>query len=447
MKIYIVDDELEIRKSLKNILEDENYEVEDFANKKSLLKNLTKERPSLILLDVWLGKDDGIEILDECKKIYPMIPIVMISGHGTIELAVTATKKGAIDFIEKPLSISKVLETINKVLNKNPNDEIPDIKLEYDIILGESLAIKKVKFAISQAASTNARVFIYGENGTGKELVARSIVLNSKRKNNPYIEINCAAIPEELIESELFGYEKGAFTGANEKRIGKFEAANLGTLLLDEICDMTLATQAKVLRVLQEQRFERIGSTDSIQVDVRVIAATNIPVEEAIKEGKFREDLYYRLNVIPIYIPPLRERRADIPVLIDHYMNVSIKENDLQSKKIDNDAISILSNHFWPGNIRELKNIIERLCILTIGETITGKDAKEALKGFGKAEEIFEQGDLKKAKDEFERQYILKTLQLNEGNVNKASKILGVERTHLYRKIKSLNISIDNILE
>jgi two-component system nitrogen regulation response regulator NtrX len=447
MKIYIVDDELEIRKSLKNILEDENYEVEDFANKKSLLKNLTKERPSLILLDVWLGKDDGIEILDECKKIYPMIPIVMISGHGTIELAVTATKKGAIDFIEKPLSISKVLETINKVLNKNPNDEIPDIKLEYDIILGESLAIKKVKFAISQAASTNARVFIYGENGTGKELVARSIVLNSKRKNNPYIEINCAAIPEELIESELFGYEKGAFTGASEKRIGKFEAANLGTLLLDEICDMTLATQAKVLRVLQEQRFERIGSTDSIQVDVRVIAATNIPVEEAIKEGKFREDLYYRLNVIPIYIPPLRERRGDIPVLIDHYMNVSIKENDLQSKKIDNDAISILSNHFWPGNIRELKNIIERLCILTIGETITGKDAKDALKGFGKAEEIFEQGDLKKAKDEFERQYILKTLQLNEGNVNKASKILGVERTHLYRKIKSLNISIDNILE
>jgi len=447
MKIYIVDDELEIRKSLKNILEDENYEVEDFANKKSLLKNLIKERPSLILLDVWLGKDDGIEILDECKKIYPMIPIVMISGHGTIELAVTATKKGAIDFIEKPLSISKVLETINKVLNKNPNDEIPDIKLEYDIILGESLAIKKVKFAISQAASTNARVFIYGENGTGKELVARSIVLNSKRKNNPYIEINCAAIPEELIESELFGYEKGAFTGASEKRIGKFEAANLGTLLLDEICDMTLATQAKVLRVLQEQRFERIGSTDSIQVDVRVIAATNIPVEEAIKEGKFREDLYYRLNVIPIYIPPLRERRGDIPVLIDHYMNVSIKENDLQSKKIDNDAISILSNHFWPGNIRELKNIIERLCILTIGETITGKDAKEALKGFGKAEEIFEQGDLKKAKDEFERQYILKTLQLNEGNVNKASKILGVERTHLYRKIKSLNISIDNILE
>jgi len=445
MKIYIVDDEIEIRKSLRNILEDENFEVEDFSNKKNLLKSLVKERPSLILLDVWLGKDDGIEILDECKKIYPMIPIIMISGHGTIELAVTATKKGAIDFIEKPLSISKVLETINNALLKEDKEEIPLIKLEYDIIIGESIAIKKVKFAISQAAATNARVFIYGENGTGKELVARSIVLNSKRKLNPYIEINCAAIPEELIEAELFGYEKGSFTGANEKRIGKFEAANTGTLLLDEICDMSLATQAKVLRVLQEQRFERVGSSDSIQVDVRVIAATNIPVEEAIKEGKFREDLYYRLNVIPIYIPPLRDRKSDIPLIIDHYMKLAISENNVEGKKIDNDAIAILTNHFWPGNIRELKNIIDRLCILTIGDTITIKDAKEALKGFSKAEEIFEQGDLKKAKDEFERQYIIKTLQLNEGNVSKTSKILGVERTHLYRKIKSLNIVIDNI--
>ncbi|NBU99585.1 MAG: sigma-54-dependent Fis family transcriptional regulator, partial [Spirochaetia bacterium] len=257
--------------------------------------------------------------------------------------------------------------------------------------------------------------------------------------------INCAAIPEELIEAELFGYEKGSFTGANEKRIGKFEAANTGTLLLDEICDMSLATQAKVLRVLQEQRFERVGSSDSIQVDVRVIAATNIPVEEAIKEGKFREDLYYRLNVIPIYIPPLRDRKSDIPLIIDHYMKLAISENNVEGKKIDNDAIAILTNHFWPGNIRELKNIIDRLCILTIGDTITIKDAKEALKGFSKAEEIFEQGDLKKAKDEFERQYIIKTLQLNEGNVSKTSKILGVERTHLYRKIKSLNIVIDNI--
>ena len=445
MKIFIVDDEIEIRKSLRHILEDEDYEVEDFSNSKSLLKSLSKERPALLLLDVWLGKEDGLQILDECKKIYPLLPIVMISGHGTIELAVSATKKGAVDFLEKPLSISKVLDTINTVLAKQINSEIPEVKLEFDQNIGQSQAIKKVKFAISQAASTNARVFIYGENGTGKELVAKSIFLNSKRRENPYIEINCAAIPEELIESELFGYEKGAFTGAVEKRIGKFEAANNGTIFLDEICDMSLSTQAKVLRILQEQRFEKIGSSESITVDVRVIAATNIPVDDAIKEGKFREDLYYRLNVIPIIIPPLRERKGDIPLLLDFYIQHTIKVNDLPLKKLDNEAITLLTNHFWPGNIRELKNVVERLCIMTISDTIKGKDVKEALIGFKKAEEIFEQGDLKKAKEEFERQYIIKTLQLNEANVSKTSKILGVERTHLYRKIKSLNIQIDNL--
>ncbi len=445
MKIFIVDDEIEIRKSLRNILEDEDYQVEDFANSKSLLKALAKERPSLLLLDVWLGKEDGLQILDECKKIYPLLPIVMISGHGTIELAVSATKKGAVDFLEKPLSISKVLDTINTVLAKQIDSEIPEVKLEFDQIIGQSQAIKKVKFAISQAASTNARVFIYGENGTGKELVAKSIFLNYKRRENPYIEINCAAIPEDLIESELFGYEKGAFTGAVEKRIGKFEAANNGTIFLDEICDMSLATQAKVLRILQEQRFEKLGSSESITVDVRVIAATNIPVEDAIKEGKFREDLYYRLNVIPIIIPPLRERKTDIPLLLDFYIQHTIKTNDLPLKKLDNEAIALLTNHFWPGNIRELKNVVERLCIMTIADTIKGKDVKEALIGFKKAEEIFEQGDLKKAKEEFERQYIIKTLQLNDANVSKTSKILGVERTHLYRKIKSLNIQIDNL--
>ncbi|MCB1156721.1 MAG: sigma-54-dependent Fis family transcriptional regulator [Leptospiraceae bacterium] len=446
-KIYIVDDEREIRKTLRNILEDENFEVDDFANGKTLLKVLPKERPSLLLLDVWLGKDDGLDVLEECKKIYPTLPVVMISGHGTIELAVSATKKGAFDFLEKPLSLQKVLDTIHSALKKNEKTEIPDVILEYDPIIGESSAIKKVKFAISQAASTNARVFIYGENGTGKELVARSIYQNSKRKDKPYIEINCAAIPEELIESELFGYEKGAFTGAAEKRIGKFESANHGTLFLDEICDMSLSTQAKVLRILQEQRFEKLGSSDTITVDVRVIAATNIPVEDAIREGRFREDLYYRLNVIPIIIPPLRERREDIPLLLDFYMKEIAEFNGIEAKMMDNEAVSILTNHFWPGNIRELKNVVERLSIMTIGNTIKGKDTKDALIGFKKAEEIFQQGDLKKAKEEFERQYIIKSLQMNEGNVSKTSKILGVERTHLYRKIKSLNIQIDNLSE
>ncbi|MGE8888098.1 sigma-54-dependent transcriptional regulator, partial [Leptospira interrogans] len=308
MKIFIADDEPEIRKSLKEILEDENFEVETFATGKTLLKQLKNDRPSLILLDVWLGKEDGITILEECKKIYPTLPILMISGHGTIEIAVAATKKGAVDFLEKPLSIEKVLQAIDDLVKSDQKNSASDIKLEYDEILGNSPAIQKVKFAIAQAASTNARVFIYGENGTGKELVAKTIFKNSKRKDSPFVEMNCAAIPEELIESELFGFTKGAFTGATDSRIGKFEAANGGTLFLDEICDMSLSTQAKVLRILQEQRFEKLGSTETITVDVRIIAATNIPVEEAIRDGKFREDLYYRLNVIPITIPPLRER-------------------------------------------------------------------------------------------------------------------------------------------
>ncbi len=447
--IYILDDEKEIRKSLRAILEDENYEVEDFSNGKSLLKALSKDRPALILLDVWVGKEDGLVILDECKKIYPTLPLVMISGHATIELAVNATKKGAIDFLEKPLSISKVIETIESALQKSidNSEEIPPFKLEYDDILGVSQGIKKVKFSIYQAAQTNARVFIYGENGTGKELVAKAIFQNSKRREFPYVEINCAAIPEDLIESELFGYEKGAFTGAAERKIGKFEQAHAGTLFLDEICDMSLSTQAKVLRVLQEQRFERIGGNESITVDVRVIAATNISVEDAIKEGKFREDLYYRLNVIPIGLPPLRERKQDIPILVEHYLKKSILDNELTTKTIERDALDLLTSHFWPGNIRELRNILERLSILVHGDVIRGKDVKDTLQGFKKANEMAERGDLKHAKDEFERQYIIKTLQNFDGNVSRASKALGIERTHLYRKLKSLNIQVDQVNE
>ncbi|MCZ8155513.1 MAG: sigma-54 dependent transcriptional regulator [Leptospira sp.] len=447
--IYILDDEKEIRKSLRAILEDENYEVEDFSSGKNLIKALSKDRPALILLDVWVGKEDGLVILGECKKIYPTLPIVMISGHGTIELAVNATKKGAVDFLEKPLSISKVIQTIEDSLQKSleSNAEIPPFKLEYDEILGVSVGIKKVKFSIYQAAQTNARVFIYGENGTGKELVARAIFQNSKRRDQPYVEINCAAIPEDLIESELFGHEKGAFTGASDRKIGKFEQAHNGTLFLDEICDMSLSTQAKVLRVLQEQRFERIGGNETISVDVRVIAATNISVEDAIKEGKFREDLYYRLNVIPIELPPLRDRRQDIPILVEHYLKKSIKDNDLNFKTIERDALDLLSNHFWPGNIRELRNILERLTILVPGDVIRGKDVKDSLLGFKKANEMAERGDLKHAKDEFERQYIMRTLLHFEGNVSRASKILGIERTHLHRKIKALNIQLDSINE
>ncbi|GBF49051.1 two component response regulator protein [Leptospira ryugenii] len=447
--IFIVDDEKEIRKSLRAILEDEGFIVEDFSSGKTFIKALAKDRPGLVLLDVWLGKEDGLQILDEAKKVYPMLPIVMISGHGTIELAVNATKKGAVDFLEKPLSIEKVIQTIEDAFEKTRDQpsEIPNFKLEYDDILGISQGINKVKFSIYQAAQTNARVFIYGENGTGKELVARAIYQNSKRREQSYVEINCAAIPEDLIESELFGHEKGSFTGAIDRKIGKFEQAHNGTLFLDEICDMTLATQAKVLRVLQEQRFERIGGNESISVDVRVIAATNISVEDAIREGKFREDLYYRLNVIPIEIPPLRERKQDIPILVEHYLKKSIKENDLTPKTVDREALDLLIQHFWPGNVRELRNILERLSILTHGETIRAKDVKDSLQGFKKANEMAERGDLKHAKDEFERQYIIRTLQNFDGNVSRASKALGIERTHLYRKLKSLNIQTEQTNE
>ncbi len=446
MKIYICDDEKEIRKSLRAVLEDEEYLVEDFASGKSMLKQLKIERPDLIFLDVWLGsKEDGLSLIDECKKIYPTIPIIMISGHGTIELAVSATKKGAIDFLEKPLSIEKVLKMVESVVSHKDSADFETVYLEFDEILGESPGIKKVKFAISQAAATNARVFIYGENGTGKELVARAIYKNSKRRDQSFVEINCAAIPEDLIESELFGHEKGAFTGAIERKKGRFELAHRGTLFLDEICDMSLSTQAKVLRVLQEQRFERVGGSETIEVDVRIIAATNIPVLEAIKEGRFREDLYYRLNVIPISMPPLRERVQDIPILVEHYLKKSVEENHLKPKKIDNEAIEVLKHHYWPGNIRELKNVIERLSIMVPEETIQPSHVKEALVGFTKANEMFEKGDLKSAKEEFERQYIMRALQISEGNVTKASKALGIERTHLYRKIKQLGILIDTI--
>ncbi|EMY68653.1 sigma-54-dependent transcriptional regulator [Leptospira vanthielii] len=445
--IYILDDETEIRKSLRVILEDEDYSVEDFANGKALLKALSKERPSLVLLDVWVGKEDGLTILDECKKLYPGLPIVMISGHGTIELAVNATKKGAVDFLEKSLSIEKVIQTIESALEKTKDTEIPEFKLEVDEILGESSSIQRVKFAIFQAAQTNARVFIFGENGTGKELTARAIHQNSKRKNEPYIEFNCAEYSEDILEQELFGSESSGVSDSSEIKIGRWEAAQNGTLFLDEVCDLTPAVQSKVLKAILEQRLDRVGGKEAVSVDVRIIAATNSNVEEAIREGRFREDLYYALSVIPMELPPLRDRNQDIPLLAEYYLKKSITENKLSSKTIDREGLDALTSHFWPGNVRELGNILERLSILVPGETIRAKDVKEALHGFKKANEMVARGDLKHAKEEFERQYIIKTLQICEGNVTRTSKALGIERTHLYRKLRSLNISVEQLNE
>jgi len=444
-KVCIIDDDKNVRNSLKEILEDEGYEVQLYASGKSCLKQLEKERPSVLFLDVWLNNEDGLEILKEIKKIYPTLPIIMISGHATIELAVQATKMGADDFLEKPLSIQTVLEKIDKVLQiKNP--QIKEIQLEYDELIGNSEQILKVKQAIAQAAKTNVRVFIYGENGTGKELVAKMIYKNSERKDKPFVDINCAAIPEDLIESELFGHEKGAFTGAIERRIGKFEQANGGTLFLDEICDMSLSTQAKVLRVIEEQQLTRVGGTEKIAIDVRIIAATNIDPLQAIKEGKFREDLYYRLNVIPIIMPPLRERITDIPLLLDHFLKKTIEANQLEPKVFTSAAIELLSQYNWPGNVRELKNVVERLVILTNDTKIDVDHVREGLFNFiQEKEEDFPGLDLRSARREFEKNYIIKALKQFDKNISKTAKFLGMERTHLHKKIKSLNIKIEEI--
>ncbi|GIX41792.1 MAG: sigma-54-dependent Fis family transcriptional regulator [Leptospiraceae bacterium] len=446
-KIYIIDDDKNIRTSLKEVLEDEGYEVQVFASGKNCLKQLEKERPSVIFLDVWLNKEDGIDVLKEIKNIYPALPVIMISGHATIELAVQATKMGAADFLEKPLSIQSILEKLEHVLQiKNHSLKDKEIKLEYDELIGTSEQILKVKQAIAQAAKTNARVFIYGENGTGKELVARMIYKNSQRKDKPFVDINCAAIPEELIESELFGHEKGAFTGAIERRIGKFEQANGGTLFLDEICDMSLSTQAKVLRVIEEQQLTRVGGTEKIAIDVRIIAATNIDPLQAIKEGKFREDLYYRLNVIPIIMPPLRERVADIPLLLDYFLKKTIDTNKLKPKVFTPAAIELLTQYDWPGNVRELKNVVERLAILTDSSKIDVDNVRESLFNFTyDREDDFPGLDLRSARREFEKNYIIKALKQFDKNISKTAKFLGMERTHLHKKIKSLNIKIEEI--
>ena len=450
MKIFIVDDDKSIRASLTDVLEDEDYQVASFASGKTMLKALARERPALILLDVWMGKEDGLEILDKIKEEYPALPVLMISGHGTIEQAVTATKKGAVDFLEKPLSLDNVLARIAAVLQRDEQNGKPPekVELDHDEIVGGSEQVQKVKQAIAQAAGTNARVFIYGENGTGKELVARAIYANSRRSDGVFVEVNCAAIPEELIESELFGHEKGAFTGATEQRVGKFELADGGTLFLDEICDMSLGTQARVLRALQEQRFSRVGGTDLLEVDVRIIAATNIPPEEAIKEGRFREDLYYRLNVIPITMAPLRERPQDIPLLLDHFLRETSEEHQLPRKKFNSAAVDMLVSYGWPGNVRELKNVVERLCIMSSEDEITGETVSYHLNDLRNKPIIGAipvTGDLRSAREDFERNYIMQALRQNEKNVSRASKFLGMERTNLHRKIKTLGIDLEKL--
>ena len=447
--ILAVDDEVAILQSLSGILSDEGFEVLTASNGYEALKVIEEESPDLVLLDIWMPGIDGIETLQEIKRTNPFLQVVIISGHGTIETAVKATKLGAYDFIEKPLSIEKVVVTINNALNfrrlEEENRFLRKKTLEKHSITGNSPPIQALKKQIAVAAPTNAWIFITGENGTGKELVARTIHQMSRRADKPLIDVNCAAIPDELIESELFGHEKGAFTGSTSRKRGKFEVANGGSIFLDEIGDMSLKTQAKILRILQEQKFERVGGTRTLTVNVRVIAASNKDLEREIEKGAFREDLYYRLNVIPIEVPPLRNRTEDIPLLVETFLKEFSEEGHCALKTVTPRAIEHLKLYRWPGNIRELKNLVERLAIMTESEVIDEADIPSSYKRKDTMTlevGIFDVDSLKEAKKEFEKMYILRRLSENENNISQTADSIGVERSHLHKKIKAFGLRL-----
>src|SRR6266704_1903255 len=375
--ILIVDDESGVRASLAGILGDEGYLVQAVERGEDCLQALEGRRYDLLLLDVWLPRMDGLETLSRVRILDPELPVIVISGHGNIETAVKAVRMGAQDFVEKPLSLEKTLLVVKNALRQRRlESENRSLKQQVEqryVMVGESPAIAELRAVITQAAPSNGRVMIFGENGTGKELVARNIHFQSRRAPGPFVEVNCAAIPEELIESELFGHTRGAFTGALSAKKGKLELADGGTLFLDEVADMTLKTQAKVLRVLQEQRVEPVGGTTSVPVDVRVIAATNKHLEEEIRRGAFREDLFFRLNVIPFHVPPLRDRREDVPLLARHFMATLSAEYGRRPKEISRETLDRLTSQLWPGNVRELRNVIERLVIMTPGDRIEAR--------------------------------------------------------------------------
>jgi len=450
-KILLVDDEANIITVLEDILQDENHIVYSAANGADALEFLSKNDVDLIFLDVWLPDMDGLSILEKIRKGGSDTAVIMISGHGSIDIAVKATKLGAYDFMEKPLSLERVITIVNNAMDtvklRRENRILKRDGAVEDEMIGNSPALVEVRETIERSAGTNARVFITGENGTGKELVARAIYRRSKRADKPFIKVNCAAIPEDLIESELFGHEKGSFTGAVGRRIGKFESAHMGTIFLDEICDMSMSAQAKVLRVLQEQTFERVGGNETISVDVRVIAATNIDVKRAIEEGRFREDLYFRLNVIPIVVPPLRERPDDISLLVSYFLDKFSREHGLAEKSMSGDAMEFLRGYGWPGNVRELKNLMERISIMIPKEEVTVSDlSKYVDSGEDDDNQYVKEGSsLKEAKEQFEKQLIIKLLKENDKNVSAAAKALGIERTNLYRKMKQYHIDADRL--
>jgi len=443
--ILVVDDEPAIQGTLRAVLEDEGYRVTTAGGGEAAIRAITDEAPDLVFLDIWMPGMDGLETLAELKRVRPETTVIMISGHGTIETAVKATRLGAYDFIEKPMSLEKTLVSVTRALEHSRLErENATLRARLDMrteIIGDSEPMRALREAIATAAPTSGRVLIHGENGSGKELVARAIHALSGRREAPFVEVNCAAIPEELIESELFGHERGAFTGAVARRRGKFETADGGTLFLDEIGDMSLKTQAKVLRALEEQVVERVGGREPIKVDVRVIAASNRDLPAFIAQGGFREDLFYRLNVIPIEVPPLRRRRDDIPALIEHFIAVFSAENGKRLKTMSAEALAYFLAYDWPGNVRELRNMVERLVIMTMGDVIGPDDLPAPLRPKEAAAGVEGARSLKDARDGFERAYILAELRANDWNMTRTAERLGIERSHLYRLIKKYGIT------
>ncbi|HXW05431.1 MAG TPA: sigma-54 dependent transcriptional regulator [Vicinamibacterales bacterium] len=448
-RILVVDDEAEIRRSMRMILEYEGYDVLEASSGPDGVTLAERESPDLVFLDIKMPGMDGLEALQRIKAANDAIPVVIVSGHGTVSTAVEATKAGAFDFIEKPLASERVLVTIRNAMDRSRLvDENRTLRRAAEArhqMVGESPALRQVWDAIKRAAPTNATVLLLGESGVGKELVARSIHRNSLRSRERFIQVNCAAIPEELIESELFGHEKGSFTGATEKQIGKFEQADRGTIFLDEVGDMSPKTQAKVLRVLQEGEVERLGSARTIKVDVRVIAATNKDLEAEIEKGTFREDLYFRLSVIPIRVPPLRDRREDIPALVRHFVDLFSRDNNRRPQRFTPAALEHLQKARWKGNVRELRNTVERLIIMTPGDAVDLDDVRDVVRTEAKPQQgdgdRERPGTLREFKESAERAFLVEKLRENNWNISKTAEVIGTPRSNLYKKLEQYGIS------
>ncbi len=447
--VLIVDDEPGVRSALSGVLRDEGYQVDAVDSGEACLERLSRQPFDVVVLDIWLPGMDGLATLTRMRERQVDAQVVIISGHGSVESAVRAIKMGAFDFVEKPLSLDKtVLVVRNAVRQRHLEAENLALRAKVDAqhtMVGESYAMVKLREQVTMAAPTNGRVLIFGENGTGKELVARNIHALSRRRTGPFVEVNCAAIPEELIESELFGHVRGSFTGAVADRRGKFELAHGGTIFLDEIGDMSLKTQAKVLRVLQEQVMEPVGGSNRIRVDARVLAATNKDLPAEIRAGHFREDLYFRLNVVPIFVPSLRDRSDDIALLAEHFMAMLAREYGRRGKTFDVEAVAALKAYRWPGNVRELRNLVERLMIMVPGDVIGARDVSFLDGAVGAVPPAIEKPAtmmlLHDARDQFERDYILRALAANDGNMSRTAEALGVERSNLYKKMRGFGVA------